>query len=162
MIKNSDVIFKHITHGVYVVSVNDGKQQNAFTAAWVMQVSFNPVLICFSINPEHRSCQLLQEGGICCISVLNNEQYIEADHFGQSNIKDKMAGFKWQQTETSAPALAESLAYFDCQVDHYSEAGDHTLVICKVIDAVILNEGEPMLYCDTADMDGSSKLYKNT
>jgi flavin reductase (DIM6/NTAB) family NADH-FMN oxidoreductase RutF len=27
-----------ITHGVYVIGVSDGKHQNAFTAAWVMQV----------------------------------------------------------------------------------------------------------------------------
>jgi flavin reductase (DIM6/NTAB) family NADH-FMN oxidoreductase RutF len=159
MIKNASEIFNYITQGVYVISVNDGVQQNAFTAAWVMQVSFDPLLICFSINPKHRSYQLLQDSGVCCISVLNNEQYVEADHFGQSHILDKMKGFSWIKTKTSAPALADSLAYFDCRVDHYSEAGDHKLVICNVIDAVRLNNGQPLLYSDTFDMDGSSELY---
>ena len=70
-----------------------------------------------------------------------------------------MAGYLWKQTETQAPALADSLAYFDCRVDHYSDAGDHKLVVCQVIDAAILNEGSPMLYASTGDMDKSSDLY---
>ena len=158
MTDNASAIFKHITQGVYVISVNNGQERNAFTAAWVMQVSFDPLLICFSINPEHHSYALLQEGAACCISVLNNEQYIEAEHFGQSYSTDKMSGYTWLETTTGAPALSDSLAYFDCQVDHYSDAGDHKLVICRVLDAAILNEGQPMLYSDTGDMDGSSKL----
>ncbi len=158
MIKNATAICKHITHGVYIISVDNGKQKNAFTAAWVMQVSFDPLLICFSINPQNHSYKLLQEGGICCISVLDNEQYPAAEHFGKSDIKDKMADFLWLET-TKAPALADSLAYFDCQVDHYSDAGDHKLVVCRVVDAAILNDGDPMLYNDTDDMDNSDELY---
>ncbi len=157
---NIEAVFKRITQGVYVISVENGEQKNAFTAAWVMQISFNPLLLCFSINPEHHSYKILQEGRICCISVLNNEQYIEDAHFGQSSDKDKMDGFKWQKTKTGSPALSDSLAYFDCEVKHYSDAGDHQLVICNVVDAAILNEGEPMLYRDTHDMDNSSELYK--
>jgi len=162
MLKNAETVFKKITQGVYVISVTDGKQRNAFTAAWVMQVSFDPLLICFSINPNHHSYQLLQQGDVCCISVLDNEQLVEADHFGKSNIKDKMADFQWIETETGAPALADSLAYFDCHVDHYSEAGDHKIVVCNVLDAVILNDGEPMLYSATDDMDGSAELYEKS
>lgn len=158
---NTEALFRYITQGVYVISVDNGQQQNAFTAAWVMQVSFNPVLLCFSINPAHHSYPLLQEGSVCCISVLNNKQYVEAGYFGQSNIKDKMTGCHWLKTETGAPALTKSLAYFDCRVNHYSAAGDHILVICKVIDAVIINEGKPMLYSNTEDMDSSGQLYKN-
>lgn len=159
MIKNAEAIFKYMTQGVYVISVNDGEQKNAFTAAWVMQVSFDPLLICFSINPEHHSYKLLQQGGVCCISVLKNDQYTVAGHFGRSDIKDKMEGFSWQDTSSQAPALADSLAYFDCRVSHYADAGDHKLVVCQVIDAAILNEGEPMIYGDTGNMDNSSQLY---
>ena len=160
MIENAEALFKHITQGVYVISVINGDQKNAFTAAWVMQVSFDPPLICFSINPKHHSYALLQEGGVCCISVLNNEQYVEAAHFGQSTNKDKMVGYQWLKTKTGSPALANSIAYFDCQVKHYSDAGDHQLVVCNIIDAAILNNDDPMLYSDTHDMDNSSAFYK--
>ena len=158
MIENSEALFKQISHGVYVVGVSDGERQNAFTAAWVMQVSFNPPLLAISINPEHYSYQLLQTGGVCTVNVLGQDQYAIAEHFGRSS-KDKMAGFQWQKAKTGAPVLSESLAYFDCQLSHYTDAGDHKIAVCKVIAAARLNEGHPLLYSQTGEMDGSSELY---
>jgi len=38
-------LFQRLTQGVYVVGVAHGQVRNAFTAAWVMQVSFDPLLL---------------------------------------------------------------------------------------------------------------------
>lgn len=157
MFENAATLVKQISHGVYVIGVGVGERQNAFTAAWVMQVSFDPLLLAISINPEHYSYQLMQESGVCTVNVLGQDQYALAEHFGRS-AKDKMAGFQWQQAETGAPVLSESLAYFDCQVSHYTDAGDHKIAVCKVVEAAMLNQGRPMLYSQTGDMDGSSRL----
>ena len=37
--------FRRVTTGVYVVRVTDRDRRNAFTAAWVTQVSFRPLLL---------------------------------------------------------------------------------------------------------------------
>jgi flavin reductase (DIM6/NTAB) family NADH-FMN oxidoreductase RutF len=158
MIENAEALVKQISHGVYVIGVGKGERQNAFTAAWVMQVSFEPLLLAISINPEHYSYQLLQESGICTVNVLGQDQYAIAEHFGRST-SDKMKGFEWKTSKTGAPVLAESLAYFDCEVSHYADAGDHKIAVCKVVAAAALNQGLPMLYSQTGDMDGSSELY---
>jgi flavin reductase (DIM6/NTAB) family NADH-FMN oxidoreductase RutF len=71
-----------------------------------------------------------------------------------------MNGFQWQKGITGAPVLSASLAYFDCQVSHYTDAGDHKLAICKVVSAAKLNDGRPLLYNQTGAMDGSSELYE--
>ncbi|MDD5579097.1 MAG: flavin reductase family protein [Methylobacter sp.] len=161
MIENLETLFKQISCGVYVIGVSDGIHQNAFTAAWVMQVSFKPPLLAFSINPGHYSYNLLQAGGICSVNVLSQEQFRIAEHFGCSGINHKMAGFQWQEDKTGAPILTKSLAYFDCQVSHYTDAGDHRIAVCKVLAAGKLNEGRPLLYGQTGDMDRSSKIYKD-
>lgn len=150
-------LLTQITHGVYVVGVSDGEHQNAFTAAWVMQVSFDPLLLAFGINPQSYSYQLLQRGGVCAISVLKQGQMTLAAHFGRSN-SEKMAGYEWQQGKTGAPILMAGSAFFDCEVKHYLEAGDHTIVVCQVVDAGYLQPGQPMLYRETGDMDGSSQF----
>ena len=158
MIENAVALVKQISHGVYVIGVGVGERQNVFTAAWVMQVSFDPLLLAISINPAHYSYQLMQESGVCTVNVLGQEQYALAEHFGRS-APDKMAGFQWRQAETGAPVLSDSLAYFDCQVSHYTDAGDHKIAVCKVLAAATLNQGRPLLYSQTGDMDGSSELY---
>ena len=154
-----ETLFKQITHGVYVVGVCDGKTQNAFTAAWVMQVSFDPLMLAFSINKNHYSYELLKVGEVCTINVLGQDQQVFAEHFGRSDIRDKMTGFVWQEGKTCAPVLAESLVYFDCKVSHYADAGDHKIAICNVLDAARLNSGEPLRYNETGDMDGSQDLF---
>ena len=159
MIANIENLVKQMSHGVYVIGVTDGLHQNAFTAAWVMQASFKPLLLALSINHKHYSYKLLEVGGVCTINVLAQNQYAIAEHFGHS-VKDKMSGFQWQTDITGAPILSEALAYFDCQVSHYTKAGDHTIVLCQVVSAGILNQGRPLLYNQTGNMDGSSELYK--
>ncbi len=160
MSENLVGVFKFIMHGVYIIGVKSGDQENAFTAAWVMQASFDPPLLVFSINPKNRSFQILKEGGICSINVLSCEQMQLADHFGHHVDSDKMSVCKWQTAKTGAPVLVESLAYFDCEVSHYADAGDHQLVICRVVDAAVLNQqGTPMGYNMTGDMDGSSGIF---
>ncbi len=159
MIENVSQLVKKISHGVYVIGVADGERENAFTAAWVMQVSFDPLLLCFSINPKHYSWQLLSRGGICSINVLGKHQFPLAEHFGSPGLKDKMAGYRWQKAVTGAPILSDGMAYFDCKVSHYADAGDHKLAVCEVLDAAILNPGVALLYNDTGDMDGSSEIY---
>ena len=154
-----ETILQHITQGVYVVGVADGDKTNAFTAAWVMQVSFSPLLLAISINPEHYSYQLLKHGGVCSVNVLSQDQMHLAKHFGQSGISDKMSTGTWAAALTGAPVLQESLAYFDCKVSHETSAGDHQLVVCEVLEARQINVGVAMSYSDTGNMDNSTESY---
>jgi flavin reductase (DIM6/NTAB) family NADH-FMN oxidoreductase RutF len=110
MPENSSELCKYLSHGVYVVGVAAGEERNAFTAAWVMQVSFKPLLLAISINPHNYSYKLLETGGICTVNVLGQHQYHLAEHFGRSGLADKMAGLDWHTDKTGAPILSESLA----------------------------------------------------
>lgn len=161
MIDRPEQLFKKISLGVYVIGVRDGEHQNAFTAAWVMQASFDPVILAIGINPEHYSYQLLKSGNICTVNVLGHDQYAIAEYFGRSSM-DKMNEFSWQTDATGAPILSDCLAYFDCKVSHYANAGDHQIAFVKVVSGRELRPGKPLLYHETGDMDGSSELYRES
>jgi flavin reductase (DIM6/NTAB) family NADH-FMN oxidoreductase RutF len=120
-------LFQRLTQGVYVVGVAHGEVRNAFTAAWVMQVSFDPLLLALSINPHHSSYGLLRDGRAFSVNVL-----------------------KKGQLELAA----------QCQVVGEHPAGDHVLVLGKVIDGKLLgSKAEPMTYRETGAMDGASALF---
>jgi flavin reductase (DIM6/NTAB) family NADH-FMN oxidoreductase RutF len=160
MIKNASALFNKITHGVYVIGVSNGTEQNAFTAAWVMQVSFDPPMLAFSINPRHYSYTLLNTGGVCTVNVLGQDHLAIAAHFGSSGVKEKMTTYRWRESTTTAPVLADCLVYFDCKLSHFAEAGDHKIAVCEVLDGAELNSGWPLLYWQTGNMDDSADLYK--
>lgn len=153
-------LFQRLTQGVYVVGVAHGEVRNAFTAAWVMQVSFDPLLLALSINPHHSSYGLLKEGRAFSVNVLNKDQLEVAAKYGRPAGPDKLALMEWTTGRSGVPLLLESLAWFECQVVGEHGAGDHVLVLGKVIDGKLLDsKAEPMTYRETGAMDGASALF---
>jgi flavin reductase (DIM6/NTAB) family NADH-FMN oxidoreductase RutF len=155
-------LFRQLTLGVYVVGVADATRRDAFAAAWIMQVSFDPLMLALSINPANASYPLLHAGGGFTVNVLKEGQLELARQFGTRSGRDhdKLAGVRWRPGRTGAPILEEALAYFDCELSGSMRAGDHELVLGRVRDGAVLAHGAgPLAYADTGDMDGSSALY---
>jgi len=153
-------LFQRLTQGVYVVGVAHGEVRNAFTAAWVMQVSFDPLLLALSINPRHSSYGLLKESRAFSVNVLKKGQLDLAEHYGQPARADKLAGTEWTTDRTGLPLLREAMAWFECQVVGEHAAGDHVLVLGSVINGKLLDsQAEPMSYRQTGAMDGASALF---
>jgi flavin reductase (DIM6/NTAB) family NADH-FMN oxidoreductase RutF len=155
-------LFRCLTNGVYVVGVAHGGRSNAFTAAWITQVSFDPLLLALSINPEHASHALLRDSQAFAVSILKREQLNLARHFGTQSGRDsdKITGTRWRLGEVGAPVLLDSAAYLECRVKRIVAAGDHELVLGQVIGGTLLARDVDLLsYADTGDMDGSAELY---
>ncbi|MGH7628060.1 MAG: flavin reductase family protein [Gemmatimonadales bacterium] len=157
-------LFRRLTSGAYVVGVAHGGRRNAFTAAWIMQVSFDPLLLALAIHPEHASYPLLVESGAFAVSVLERGRLDLARDFGTRSGRgvDKLAGVRWRAARSGAPVLEESVAFFDCRVVSRHPAGDHEIVVGRVVDGGLLRpDATPMLYVETGDLDGSEELYPN-
>jgi flavin reductase (DIM6/NTAB) family NADH-FMN oxidoreductase RutF len=155
-------LFQRLTQGVYVVGVAYGEKRDAFTAAWVMQVSYDPLLLALSINSNHTAYWLLKEGRSFSVNILKKGQLDLADYYGRSARADKLALTDWANDRVRPPLLREGLAWFECHVVSEHPAGDHMLVLGRVIDGKLVDsEAEPMCYRETGAMDGAATLYPN-
>jgi flavin reductase (DIM6/NTAB) family NADH-FMN oxidoreductase RutF len=155
-------LFRRITAGVYVIGVADGDRRDAFTAAWVMQVSFDPLVLALSINPGNASYPLLKASRGVSVSVLREGDEETARHFGlvSGRERDKLAGVRWRPGPGGAPILEDALAWFGCELIGSMPAGDHELVVGRVVDGrLVTPEARPLIYAATGDMDGSSALF---
>ena len=156
------VLFRRLSVGVYVIGVTDGERRGAFTAAWVTQVSFDPLLLVLSVNPQNASYAIVLAGGAFTVNVLKHGQLDLARRFGttSSREQDKLAGVPWHAGGNGAPVLNDALAYFECELRDSFAAGDHELVVGRVVGGRVLDpDAAPMLYAETGDMDGSSALF---
>lgn len=152
-------LVRSLTTGVYVVGVADGEMRNAFTAAFVMQVSFDPLLLALGINPDHSSYGLLKRSGAFSINVLKKSQLELAAHFGGPASTNKLASMEWTPGRTGVPLLPQCLAWFECQAIGEYPAGDHVLILGKVVDGRLLDsKAEPLMYSDTGALDGAAAL----
>lgn len=153
-------LFKQISLGVYVVGVSSGTRKSAFTAAWVTQVSFDPLLLALSINPHGSSYSLLDSGKVFSVNVLGRDQSELACHFGTPGLTDKLAGVAWREGVTGSPLLLDALAWFDCEVTASYPAGDHRLILGRVVNGeLLLPEQEPLIYRETGNLDGAERFY---
>lgn len=158
-------VFRRLTAGVYVIGAAHGRRIDAFTAAWLMQVSFDPLLVALSVNPSNASYPLLVESGGFVVNVLAAEQLDVAAHFGTRSGKDvdKLATVRWRAGQFGAPVLSDAAAFLECRVAATMPAGDHVLVVGEVVDgAVLADDAVPLRYDETGSMDGSAALYPDT
>ena len=155
-------LFHQLTTGVYVVGVADGERRDAFTAAWITQAAFEPLLLAVSVNRENASYPILRSGRSFTVSVLRKGQLDLARGFGtrSGRDQDKLAGVRWHAGRLGAPILDDALAWLECELVATLPAGDHELVLGRVIDGGMLASGAaPMTYAETGEMDGSRDLY---
>jgi flavin reductase (DIM6/NTAB) family NADH-FMN oxidoreductase RutF len=154
-----------MTAGVYVIGVADGGRANAFTAAWVMQVSFEPLLVALSVNPSNASYPLLVASGVFVVNVLRAGQQDLARRFGtrSGHGDDKLRDVCWRPGVGGSPILEQAAAYLACRVVRSVPAGDHVAVIAEVTGGELLDPAAvPLRYDETGAMDGSDVLYPRT
>jgi len=125
-----------------------------------MQASYDPLLLALSINRLHSCYGTLRRGQAFSVNVLKTGQLDLAAHYGKPARDDKLASTSWMSGFTGAPLLRDALAWFECEAVAEYPAGDHALVVGKVIGGEVLDPvAAPMNYRETGDLDGASALY---
>jgi flavin reductase (DIM6/NTAB) family NADH-FMN oxidoreductase RutF len=117
-------------------------------ASWVQQCSFDPPHVSVAIRPERPIHRLLTEGSSFTLNVLDDGQTDMIAHFGRGFEPGAQAfnGIEVERPEGADPILTEALAYLRCVVTSKCSAGDHDLIVGRVVQARILNEGHPMVH----------------
>ncbi len=95
------------------------------------------------------------------INVLKKSQLDLAGYYGRPASADKKLTLtEWTTDRIGLPLLRNALAWFECQVVGEHPAGDHLLVLGKVINGKLLDsQAEPMTYRQTGTMDGAAALF---
>jgi len=73
-VKAKKAVLRLFTYGLYIVTCRYEGQQNAFTANWLTQVSFEPPLLALSVEDEAASLPLIREAGEFAVCVLTSTQ----------------------------------------------------------------------------------------
>ena len=127
---------KRMKYGDYIIGTKTDKQMNGMTAAWVTQVSSNPLLVSVAIGRTHYTSEMISEAGCFSVNMLRPDQVKLARKcgFGTGKGKDRLEGLEILYKKTGAPILADCAAYLDCKLYKAFEIGDHVVFIGEVVD----------------------------
>ncbi|MCM2412614.1 flavin reductase family protein [Streptomyces sp. RKAG290] len=130
----------------------DGRGEDVgMTATAFMSVSLDPPLVMVSLRNDSRMDDLLAEQPLWAVSVLSESQRHIAGRFAmKGRISDRLlfADIPYVRGEiTGAPLAGGALATLECRTEQRIVAGDHTLVIGRVLTAQLPSgDGGPLTY----------------
>ncbi|MFB6815839.1 flavin reductase family protein [Streptomyces sp. NPDC056347] len=130
----------------------DGRGEDVgMTATAFMSVSLDPPLVMVGLRNGSRMDDLLAEQPLWAVSVLAEDQRHIAGRFSmKGRISDRLLFEELDCTRgaiTSAPLMDGALAALECRTEQRVVAGDHTLVIGRVLSAELPGgDGAPLTY----------------
>ncbi|MEU3950215.1 flavin reductase family protein [Streptomyces sp. NPDC029526] len=121
------------------------------TATAFMSVSLDPPLVLVSLREGSRMDELLEEQPLWAVSVLAESQRHIAGRFAmRGRISDRLLfeDIPYVRGEYSdSPLVGGALATLECRTEQRVAAGDHTLVIGRVLTAALPSaDGGPLTY----------------
>jgi 3-hydroxy-9,10-secoandrosta-1,3,5(10)-triene-9,17-dione monooxygenase reductase component len=136
------------TTGVTIVAGIEDGQPVGFTCQSFVSLSIDPPFIALAPARTSTSWPRIARAGTFCVNVLADAQEELCRGFAVSG-GDKFEGVAWHPTAiTGAPIIEGSLAWVDCAVELVHDAGDHELIIGKVLDLDLAEGGSPLLFFD--------------
>jgi flavin reductase (DIM6/NTAB) family NADH-FMN oxidoreductase RutF len=111
---------------------------NCVSIAWLTPTSINPPLLAFAIRPQRYSYELLQDNPAFVVNVMTYEQAVEVLFCGRCSGRDVDKFATANLTPVPAqvvavPVIAEAVAHVECEVEAEYPAGDHVLVVGRVV-----------------------------
>jgi len=136
----------HFATGVTVVTGTtlDGDPVG-FACQSFASVSLDPPLVLFCADHRGRSWPIMRDTGLFTVNVLHHEQHDIIERFG-SPSGARFDGLDWYPSADGGPSLADALMRIHCSVEQVHVAGDHDVVIGRVLSLDDPGAGRPMLF----------------
>ncbi len=144
-----NALFK-IGYGLYVVTSNDGAKDNGIIVNTISQVTDAPKRVSVTINKNSYSCHTIKRTGIMNVNCLNTDAPFETfKNFGfqSGRTVDKFKGIEVLRSQNGLRVLPEFInAVMSLKVIDTVDLGTHTMFICDIEEAKIINNKETMTY----------------
>ncbi|MCZ6668116.1 MAG: flavin reductase family protein [Gammaproteobacteria bacterium] len=132
--------------GVTIVTTADQNGEvYGFTANSFTSVSLDPPLLLVNIAKSAYGLQIFTEASGFAINILAQSQRDLSNTFA-SRGADKFANIGWNVRATGSPLFEGVIAWFDCEIFRQVDAGDHVILIGRVLDYEY-NSDSPLAFC---------------
>ena len=139
-----------IGYGLYVITSNDGKKDNACIVNTVSQLTDTPLRVAVNINKMNYTHDIVKKSGVLNVNCLNNEapfSVFQKYGFVSGKDVDKFAGEEVMRSENGLVVLSNYInAFISLKVDNYIDLGTHGMFICSITESKIINNIETMSY----------------
>ena len=142
-------LFK-IEYGLYVVTSNDGKKDNGMIVNTVTQLTDTPFRVAVNINKANYSHDVIKNTKKLNVNILSKDttfDVIKKYGFVSGRDVNKFEGEELERSNNGLVILPNHVnAVLSLEVESYVDLETHGMFICKVIEAIKLNNNETLTY----------------
>jgi 3-hydroxy-9,10-secoandrosta-1,3,5(10)-triene-9,17-dione monooxygenase reductase component len=135
--------------GVAFVTAAPNGEPHGLVVNSLASVSLDPPLVSFSPSRRSLTWSRMRRGGGFGVNVLGRE-HAEFVQRATPAGADRFAGVDWRPGRFGTPLVAGALAAFECMIVGEHPAGDHSIVLGRVVDLEIGGCGDPLVFFDGA------------
>lgn len=140
-------VLGHFASGVTIVTAVTPDGPVGFTCQAFTALSLDPPLVALAPGKRSTSWPRIAAAGAFCVNILQAGQAELCRSFAVSGSEraDKFADVAWTPAPSGSPVIDGVLAWVDCRLLIVHDAGDHELVLGRVL-ALDIGDGDPLLY----------------
>jgi len=138
-------VLGHFATGITIITTVDEDGPVGFTCQSFMSLSMDPPLVGFSPSRTSATWPRIEKTEHFCVNILSDRQEDVCRVFATKS-QDKFSGVGWRRGRTGAPVLHEVLGWIEASIQTVHDAGDHLLVVGRVLDLGMGQEGRPLLF----------------
>ncbi|MBE7039223.1 MAG: flavodoxin [Ruminococcaceae bacterium] len=148
--KNDLSALFNIGYGLYVVTSNDGKNDNGLIVNTVTQVTNTPNRIAVTINKDNYSHHIIKQSGkmnINCLSTDAPFSVFENFGFQSGRNTDKFKNMEVMRSDNGLIFLPRHInSFMSLTVEQYVDLDTHGMFICSVTESRVMSSLETMTY----------------
>ena len=138
----------HFASGVTIMTTTVAGRMHGMTVSAFASQSLDPLLILVSVERSTTMHRLVIESRAFAINILGEQGEGTARFFADNARLD---GPEFQEGAyhlgvTGSPLLEEATAYLEATLDATLEAGDHTVMVGRVVALQVVRDTAPLIY----------------
>ncbi len=127
---------------VLISTISKEGASNAAPFSFVMPASVEPPMIAFASDPEHHTISNIRDTRDFVVNIpsadMLNQLWTCGEDFPKGVSEIEKAGLTEKKSKKiKSPKVAEALAQFECKLEAMYEAGDHILVVGRILDVEV-------------------------
>jgi len=138
-------VLGHFATGVAIVTAFDGDEPVGMACNSFTSVSLDPALVLFCAAKSSTTWPRLRTSGKWTANILDEDGEEICRLFAEKGA-DRFAHIAYTTGRSGSPILRESLAFVDCETIEEHDAGDHVIVVGRVLEMGYASEGKPLLF----------------
>jgi flavin reductase (DIM6/NTAB) family NADH-FMN oxidoreductase RutF/DNA-binding IclR family transcriptional regulator len=139
------VLGQYPTGVCVITSVTEQREPIAMIVGSFTSVSLNPPLVAFFPSRDSSSWAKLRHCTSFCVNILSSDQEAICRKLASKDA-NKFTGTPHKFSAAGNPILDGVVAWIDCEKHSISEAGDHDIVLGRVLELDVANKQVPLVF----------------